>query len=139
MIVLKHILVPTDFGEAAEAAIRYGRTLAQTFGAELHLLHVLENGFMRATFADPATIEATARKRLNDRLMADDRQRLHGRTIIEKFDSPSDAIVRYAKSASIDLIVMGTHGRRGSEKFLLGSVTAEVVAKSTHPVITIRG
>jgi hypothetical protein len=34
MIVLKHILVPTDFGDAAEAAIRYGRTLAQTFGAE---------------------------------------------------------------------------------------------------------
>ena len=49
MILLKRILVATDFSDTSDAALNYGRTLARTFGASLHLLHVMENPFLRPT------------------------------------------------------------------------------------------
>jgi len=136
MIVLKNILVPTDFGEPAEAALRYGRTLAEAFGADLHLLHVVETSLMQARFADPATLEAAARQQLRDRATGDGRCRAHA--IVKKFDSPSGAIVEYAKSAAIDLIVMGTHGRRGAAHVLMGSVAELIVRTAPCPVLVVR-
>ena len=56
--------MPTDFGTAAEAALTHGRELSRTFGASLHLLHVLENLFLRATAAHPRRLEAAALLRL---------------------------------------------------------------------------
>jgi nucleotide-binding universal stress UspA family protein len=138
MIVLKNILVPTDFGEAAEAALRYGRTLAATFGADLHVLHVMDNNFLQARFADPTTIEAAARKDLHVRAEADDRRRFQTHAVIKKFDAPPDAIVTYAKSAAIDLIVMGTHGRHGAAHALMGSVAERVVRTAPCPVLVVR-
>jgi nucleotide-binding universal stress UspA family protein len=138
MIVLKNILVPTDFGAAAEAALRYGRSLAETFGADLHVLHVIENALLQATFADPSTIEATARQQLTDRAMTCDRQRFRTHTIVKKFDVPTDAIVRYARSAAIDLIVMGTHTRDGAAHVLMGSVAERVVRTAPCPVLVVR-
>src|SRR4051794_19389095 len=125
MIVLKNILVPTDFEAAADAALRYGRTLAETFGADLHVLHVADTALFQARFADPATLEAAARRQLGERATADDRQRYDTHAVLETFDSPTAGIVRYAQSAAIDLIVMGTHGRRGAERLLMGSVAEQ--------------
>ncbi len=138
MIVLKNILVPTDFGEAAEAALRYGRTLAETFGADLHVLHVMDSTFLQARFGDPATIEAAARKQLSDRTVADERQPFQTHAVIKKFDSPPDAIIRYAKAAAIDLIVMGTHGHNGAAHVLMGSVAERVVRTAPCPVLVVR-
>jgi nucleotide-binding universal stress UspA family protein len=138
MIVLKNILVPTDFESAAEAALRYGRTLAETFGADLHLLHVEDNTLFHARFADPPALEAAARRQLDERAAADDRQRYQTHAIIKKFDSPTEAIVRYAQEAAIDLIVMGTHGRRGADHLLMGSVAERVVRSAPCPVLTVR-
>jgi nucleotide-binding universal stress UspA family protein len=138
MIRLKNILVPTDFGAAAEAAFRYGRTLAETFGADLHLLHVMDNTLFQARFADPATIEAAVRKELNDRVAAAKCSRFAAYAVVKKFESPTDAIVRYAKSASIDLIVMGTHGHKGAAHVLMGSVAERVVRTAPCPVLVVR-
>jgi nucleotide-binding universal stress UspA family protein len=138
MIVLKHILVPTDFGPAAEAALRYGRTLASTFDAELHLLHVLDSVFLQARFADPATIEAAARKELDDRVAGDSGRRPRTHAVMKKYDAPADAIVRYARSAGIDLIVMGTHGHHGVAHVLMGSVAEKVVRSAPCPVLVVR-
>lgn len=138
MIVLKSILVPTDFGDAAEAALRYGRTLADTFGAELHILHVLEGGLLQARFADPATIEATARQQLSERVAADAPRRFHTHSVLKKFEEPPDAIIQYARAAAIDLIVMGTHGRSGAAHVLMGSVAERVVRTAPCPVLVVR-
>ena len=138
MIVLKNILVPTDFGPAAEAALRYGRTLADTFGADLHVLHVMDHTLFTARFADPATIEAGVRRQLNDRLADVEPRRFSTHAVIKKFDSPTDAIVRYAKAASIDLIVMGTHGHDGAAHMLMGSVAERVVRTAPCPVLVVR-
>ena len=71
--VTPNILVPTDFGVASDTALSYGRTLAHTFGGRLHLLHVMENYFMRPIVADPHALEAAARRQLGERLTPSDR------------------------------------------------------------------
>jgi len=138
MIALKNILVPTDLGPTSEAALRYGRTLAETFGADLHLLHVMDTSLFQARFADPAAIEAATREQLNDQLAAIEPRHFATHVAINKFDSPSDAIVRYASSAPIDLIVMGTHGHKGAAHLLMGSVAEHVVRAAPCPVLVVR-
>ena len=98
MIVLKQILVATDFSDASAAAMDYGRALARTFGASLHLLHVIENPFLRPTAADPQTIKNATLRHLFDRLTDDDRRTLHATAVLETSDDPADEIVKYARA-----------------------------------------
>ena len=138
MIALKRILVATDFGPAAEAALTYGRALAKNFGATLTVMHVAENFFLRATIADPHALKAAVARRLEERLTAEDRSALHARAVLDTSDQPADAITAYAKQAEIDLIVMGTHGRNGISHLLVGSVAERVVRTASCPVLTLK-
>ena len=116
----------------------YGRALARTFGASLHLLHVMENPFLRPTAADPHAIKSATSRRLAGRLTDDDRSALHATAVLETSDDPSDAIVKYAGAHGIDLIVMGTHGRGAVAQILVGSVAERVVRMAPCPVLTVR-
>jgi len=138
MIVVKNILVATDFEPASDAALTYGRALAKTFGARLHLLHVAENDFLRASVTDPHVLKAAVARRLNERLTAEDRQVRRARATLEVSDRPADTIARYAKHEQIDLIVMGTHGRTGVTHLLMGSVAEHVVRTAPCPVLIVR-
>jgi nucleotide-binding universal stress UspA family protein len=138
MIVLNHVLVATDFEPASDAALTYGRALARNFGASLHLLHVAENQFLRPSPTDPAIIKAAYLRSLNERLTADDRQRLRARAVFEVSDETAETIVRYARTEGIDLIVMGTHGRSAMAQVLVGSVAERVVRTAPCPVLTVR-
>jgi nucleotide-binding universal stress UspA family protein len=138
MIVLKNILVATDFGPASDAALTYGRALAKQFGARLHLLHAAENDFLRASVTDPYMLKAALARRLEDRLTPEDRADRSACTVMETADRPSEAIIAYAKSAGIDLIVLGTHGRTGVSHVLVGSVAERVVRTAPCPVLTVR-
>jgi nucleotide-binding universal stress UspA family protein len=138
MIVLKDVLVATDFSPPSDSALIYGRALARAFGATLHVLHVTENLFMRATAADPHAAKASVMRTLEERLTADDRAQLHARAVLETSDHPADAIIEYATSARADLIVMGTHGRSGLSHLLVGSVAERVVRNAPCPVLTLR-
>jgi nucleotide-binding universal stress UspA family protein len=138
MILLKQILVATDFGDASEVALDYGRALARTFGASLHLLHVMENQFMRPSAAEPHVLKAAAVKRLDERLTNDDRVTLHANAVLETSDNPAEEIVMYAKAHNIDLIIMGTHGRGAIAQLLVGSVAEKVVRTAPCPVLTVR-
>jgi nucleotide-binding universal stress UspA family protein len=145
MIALKEILVPTDFSEASEVALRYGQALAERFGATLHVVHVIEDLFipglategylpMPGYFED---MERQAHEQLNKMLAVVDRDKL--RTQAEtKRGSAFLEIVRYAKDHGIDLIVMGTHGRGPIAHMLMGSVAEKVVRKAPCPVLTVR-
>ena len=130
------ILVPTDFSAPAEAAVAYGRKMADQFDAALHLLHIAENPFLRAGFADPRSLDEAAARWLQDRLSEADRRR-GAVTIVEQSDEPASAILRYAKSNNIDLIVIGTHGRTGLARAALGSVAESVVRVAPCPVLTV--
>jgi nucleotide-binding universal stress UspA family protein len=144
---LNRILVPTDFSETADAALDYAKQLATTMGASLHLLHVFTDPYAVAACAPevyaavPPEARARAleeaRQRLLERLDSTEEQRLRGtRGIVRGLTAPQ--IVDYATSQDIDLIVMGTHGRRGMAHLLLGSVAEHVVRIATCPVLTVR-
>jgi len=138
MILLNNILVATDFGPAADAALVYGRALAQTFRARLHLVHAVENSFLRARPADPYAHKESVLRRLHELLTADDRTTLKAHVVLETSDNAADAITAYAKAANIDLVVIGTNGRGAVAQLLVGSVAERVVRIAPCPVLTVR-
>jgi nucleotide-binding universal stress UspA family protein len=148
MIQTKNILVATDFGEAADAALAYGRTLARSFGATLHVIHVAENVMMRNAGLGGESyvmllpdlqrdIEDAARKQLDQQLIDNDRPPLRTKTDVLTSIVPAESIVGYAKTNNIDLIVMGTHGRGGIARLFMGSVAERVVRTAPCPVLTV--
>jgi nucleotide-binding universal stress UspA family protein len=145
MIRIANVLVGTDFGEVSEAALAYGRELARTFGARLHVLHVIENPLVHASseavgvdFARvQADLEAEARAALNRLVSAEDREHLRAVATIRMDNSPAHEIVSYAKDADIDVIVVGTHGRSFMSRLLMGSVAQKVVRTAPCPVLTV--
>jgi nucleotide-binding universal stress UspA family protein len=146
MIALKRILVATDFGEAAEVALNYGREFARMFGASLEVLHVGDNVVARGLGADGFTVdysdlqrdlETAARKRLDALLDEEDRTMLKAKPVLLISASPALAIAQYAEESRADLIVMGTHGRGGVAHLLMGSVAERVVRIAPCPVMTV--
>jgi len=146
MITLKNILVATDFSEPSDAAVTYGRELATRFGATLHVLHAAENligRFGAETYSATAPdlqdrLEADARRRLNELLIDSDNSGPSSIPVLLTASSPALAIVDYAKEKSIDLIVVGTHGRGGLAHLVVGSVAERVVRLAPCPVLTVR-
>jgi nucleotide-binding universal stress UspA family protein len=147
MIAVNNILVATDFSEASDSALRYGRELAGRFGATLHVLHVAENVYVTTFGAETYAaiipemqeeIEAGAKKRLAEAVIDSDHSGPPTRTIVLTAASPSYAIVDYARDHGIDLIVMGTHGRGALAHLVMGSVAERVVRLASCPVLTVR-
>jgi nucleotide-binding universal stress UspA family protein len=147
MIVLKRVLVATDFGEAAEAALNYGREFARTFGASLEVVHVGENVVTRGLATEGFVIDwsglqreldAAACQRLDDLLSAEDRAMLHAKPVYMVSNAPALAIVEYARESKANLILMGTHGRGGMTHLFMGSVAERVVRLAPCPVLTVR-
>jgi len=132
------ILVATDFGAAADSALVYARELAHMFDATLHVLHVRENSFLRSIPADSRSLDEAALDHIAQRLTDDDRKTLGARAVLETSDTTADAIVDYARTSRVDLIVMGTHGRTGLDHALVGSVAERVVRLAPCPVLTMR-
>ena len=147
MIALKNILVATDFGEAADVAVRYGRELARNFGATLHVLHVVDDLAARVVgFPEyapslvrmQADAESAARRRLRTLISDEDRQRLQAKAIVLVSQWPARAILDYARDAHIDALVLGTHGRSKLAQLFMGSVAERVVRHAPCPVLTVR-
>lgn len=144
MVAIKNILVATDFSEPSGVALAYGRDLARTYKAQLHVLHVVEDVMLRYT---PEVgligtdlqkdIEAIARRDLDALVREDDRKELGAVAVIQRGINTADAIVEYAKANPIDLIVTGTHGRGAVRHFLMGSVAERVVRTAPCPVLTV--
>ena len=138
MIVMKQVLVATDFSDASLAALDYGRALARTFGSTLCVMHVTENAFLRPVAGDPHAHGAAITRRLCEQLTDDDRTALHATTRLETSDNPAESIVRYASTHGVDVIVLGTHGRGALEQLFVGSVAERVVRTAPCPVLTVR-
>jgi nucleotide-binding universal stress UspA family protein len=129
------ILVPTDGSDCAQSAVGYAADLASRYDARVHALCVVDSRTLEnATQYDriKKEREAVAERTCNDLSASGARVERAVRT-----DVPHRAIRRYATERDIDLIVMGTHGRTGVERYLLGSVTEKVVRLSDVPVLTV--
>lgn len=140
----RRILCPIDLSEASEAALRAAAVLAGQRGAALTLLHVdvvPGSAIPEALFPTPAALAT-------DLSAPADRPVLELKALAERLGAPqvqayrsvgtpAQEILAMARREAFDLIVMGTHGRKGLGHLLLGSVTEEVVRKAPCPVLTI--
>ena len=147
MTSISRILVPTDFSTTSREAFGFAKTLADTFGASVHLVHAFEDPFAAALFAPE--VYAPLPPDLRQNVLHDierhftewlpdvDRARLKGTSKI--VDGPTaKGIVDYARRLGADLIVIGTHGRTGLAHVMLGSVAERVVREAPCPVLTVR-
>ncbi len=142
--MFKEILLPTDGSEGAEEAINDAVGLAKTFGAKIHIVHVVEAPRLQdygSFFALPNILEEL--RKSGTEILKRTREYIHESGFEDVLTSqregyPADEIMDYVDRKKIDLIVMGTHGRRGFNRVVLGSIAEEVVRRSPVPVLTIR-
>ncbi len=146
MVAVKNILVPNDFSDCSRIALQAAMDLSHRTGAALHTLfaEVLHGESFAPEAAGPAEGDA-ARNRLRDHVAEEVRSRPDWQSealpvshSVVRDIAPASAIISYADEHDIDLIVMGTHGRRGLRRLLLGSVAEEVVRLAPCSVFTIR-
>ena len=137
------ILVPIDFSAASDRALSMAKEGADGFGAEIHLIHV------RAAVDDPAIDTAILDEVEQILTVSESKTRLaleqageHGgarvHAHIKRGSTPAASIVAAVSEYGCDLVMMGTHGRRGLKGLLLGSVAKEVTHRSPVPVVTTR-
>lgn len=141
-VSLDRILVPIDFSDCSLDALEYAVQVARRSGASIRLLHVLEPvsyglDFSLLHVAKRDKMREVIRERLSD--LAKALVEAQVRTDVELHGGlPPDSILERAKTLQADLIVMGTHGRRGLSHTISGSVAEAVLRKSSCPVLTVR-
>ncbi len=144
----KKILVPVDFSELSPAVIQAAVEIGEIRNAEVKVLHVAKEPNYSSYYGDGYTSNTT----LPDQLREDTRARIESQledmarkvparvkvktTVL--WGNPVKEIVQEAKSGNFDLIVMATHGRKGLNRFFIGSVTEEVIRRAPCPVLAIR-
>ena len=137
MLHIETILCPTDLSEASVQSVPMATHFARLHGADLHLLHVhLLHAMSPAEDDVPFPGEEEARAALEASAGGIPWNQVVHR--IERGINAAPAIIDYADANDVDLIVMGSHGRRGFRRLMLGSVTAEVVRSARRPVLVVR-
>ena len=133
------ILVPTDFSHTGDAAMKLATSLARDTGASLLIVHAEEpptaygGGELYYGMPEPASDDL--RKMLHKVEPTDSSVTFEHRLIT---GDPAHAIVRLAKDEGVDMIVMGTHGRSGLSRMLMGSVAEAIVRRAECPVLTYK-
>ncbi|HUJ40990.1 MAG TPA: universal stress protein [Candidatus Acidoferrales bacterium] len=139
-IPLKSILFLTDFSEPSEAALPYAMSIAREYSATVHALHVLvPEAFMYSSpEATVKALEAQEECAVNEmqRTEAQLAGVAHGGTVVRAAEIWT-AVSEGIETTHADMLVLGTHGRTGAQKVVLGSVAEEVFRKSPIPVLTI--
>lgn len=137
------ILVPTDMSEFANEAIRYAALLQERMGSRITLLYADETylpvDILEMPLAWYLEQAPQTRERLLDKLREYAKDRLPGSAVetVVTQDAPARAITRTARDMKADMVIMGTHGRRGWRRALLGSVTEKVLHDIDRPVLTV--
>ena len=138
----KRILVPVDFSDCSLDAFEYAALIAQRSKASLKLLHVLEPVSYGLDFTLPHWAQRESSKTAVTERLSDLTSALTSAGLASDFlisgGLPADSILDAARAQSVDVIVMGTHGRRGLSHVLFGSVAESVVRRSSCPVLTVR-
>lgn len=145
----KNILVPTDFSNYADKALKQAIDIAKQHKSRIYLLHVIDDGFRQCT-VDYCLDEATVEKVISDSMInAKDKLEKEAKKITEGntgveiiFDAkrgvPSEEIIKEQEAKGIDLIVIASHGQTGILKNLMGSVSDKVVKRAKSPVLLVK-
>jgi nucleotide-binding universal stress UspA family protein len=142
---IRKVLFPTDFSEGSAVAIPYVADLVRKYGAKLYIVHVIYDVAKTSGWYVPHVsmdelfkdMEAAAKKEL-ERCCVEE---LRGYQDVERVvlrGEPSEEILRFAEDKKTDLVVLGTHGRKGFDRVLFGSTAAKVVRGAHCPVLTVR-
>jgi nucleotide-binding universal stress UspA family protein len=141
---IQHVLVAHDFGEAAEQSLSYAIDLAEILKARITVVHAYEipvYGFpegLALTAETVGRIQSVASQALEGVVQRAKRSGVEIRGVLRQGAAWSE-IVAAASETKADLVVIGTHGRRGLAHALLGSVAEKVVRAAPCPVLTVRG
>lgn len=136
------VLVPTDGSEIAENALEHASSIAQKYDAQLHSIYVVDTGVdtekekvseLMNRLQESGELESTGKKALKNA------EQITGVKIQKEIltGKPHKEIKKYVQDNQIDLVVMGTHGRSGLDRMLLGSVTEKVLRSLKVPVMTV--
>ena len=142
-ISLKNILLATDFSEASEAAVPYAAAISSRYGSELHVAHIVSPAsyLIPSTPGRPVTLDA-----LHDAVCADAHQRMetlasHLKTVPHQIyvreGEVWEGLAEIIRTREIDLLIVGTHGRTGVEKLVLGSKAEEILRQAPCPVLAV--
>ncbi|HUI43982.1 MAG TPA: universal stress protein [Terriglobia bacterium] len=146
MLKIERIVCPVDFSEYSTRAYDYAYSLAKHYGAKLLLEHVVQPltmAYPNYSFPDSmafdvfSSLSADAEKRLAELVRNRSWNGVQPQWSIERGMVP-DAILSFAEEQSADLIVMGTHGRRGLDRLTMGSATEKVLRRAHCPVLAVR-
>lgn len=141
MLPIQNLLVARDFSSVSDRALRYAFNLAARTGAVLHVFHaeVLHETDTASDRSMTDDLDALREELKETGALAPEAVNSVRVTEATRRDvSPAPAILNYAAEADVDLIALGTHGRSGPRRILLGSVAEEVVRKAGRPVLTVR-
>lgn len=145
--MFQHVLVSTDGSEVAQKGVEQGLALAKAFGAKATIITVSESILPYAGAGEVSAVVyqdyAVIQKEAADRALAAakavaERIGVEADTVWRENVSPAEGIVSTAEERGCDLIAMASHGRRGLRRLILGSVAAEVLARSPVPVLVAR-
>lgn len=144
--MIETILFASDFSVSSERALAYGVDLVERTGASLHFMHVREVSMGPFVGGEPSpkleeeTFQTQYRERCREAMaryaLGPDDERVS--CVAERSSAAAPPLVEYAEAHEVDLIVMGTHGRRGVQRMLFGSVAEEVLRTAPCPVLTTR-
>lgn len=143
---IRIILVPTDFSEGADRALAWARALARAFRAEIVLLHVVDLAVAWMPIGGLGAVPAPVPHEFVEQFTKGAQAALDAMTAdasevtrrLLRHGHPREVILEVAKEVQADVIVMGTHGRRGFSQLFIGSVAEHVVRHGPVPVWTVR-
>lgn len=139
---VSRILVPVDFSDGSHLAVAHARDLALTYGAQVDLLHVVEEVVYPSTYGiEPVELPTGEVIENVENALADIAREEIGieHVVVEAKTGYAPATIRaYADEVGVDLIVIATHGRSGLDRLLMGSVTENVVRRATQPVFVVK-
>jgi len=140
----KKILVPTDMSTYSLSALQYAEIVAEVFGAEIALIHIVQGG------ERPSDVHKGRGERRREEISVEESRKMISHLIMDKDlvirsikilvrnGSPAEEIVKAAKEMDVDIIVMSTHGRTGIRHTVIGSVAEKVVRYALCPVLTVK-
>lgn len=134
------IVVASDFGESSGRALELGIEMAERYGSELVIVHSLElliPPYPIALMPEPGAVEAAALVRL-DRVVERAQSVVPSARGVLLRGSPVDQILAFVAKSSVDLLIVGTHVRRGPARWFFGHVSDKIVRNSVVPVLTVQ-
>ena len=140
---IKKILIPTDGSEHSVRAAEYGLTVAKTVGAQILVVYIVDEvvldqiGKITEREVAERELKEDGKGYVDYVLGLAEKQGVAASSVMSQ-GRPFERIVHFAKDENVDLIVMGTYGRRGAERILIGSVAERVIEYASCPVLVLK-